>query len=428
MVQQVGQDESHKEEKEENVVPQMFPEEEPPQEQQEQEEQGEETQERFGWLDDLSRSMEDPLNWELRDSVTAQSWMSTRLFTCGVDEFFLQLLRASCFPFGSSKQAEQPCVLLVSTFQLYVLTAREEIASTYALTHATLVAALPLGHLRAAVIAPAYHAFRLETARPRTARRAPPDLVFVTRCHERTHWFLDALAQQVHRVPHDSGDGGDGGECNGELRFVHRIDECTADFTRDVLRTKKNPAPAPAVIMLYALVHSASAPKSAKGAKGTKGSKGAKGKGDVGPPDRPGTLVLTPTHMYCCTERLSHWPSGTRTTGSSSSSSGDSSSSDDSSTQFVLQWQVDISDITAVWLHPDTRRLSLVVDASARGPRAPCTFCDGVVADHSVRFGDRLDRAQALTTLERLYFNAMKVPLPEHDVPAHTTTTTTLTP
>lgn len=386
-----------------------------------------ETQERFGWLDDLSRSMEDPLNWELRDSVTAQTWMGTQLFTCGVDEFFLQIMRASCFPFGSSKMAEQPCALLVSTFQLYVLTARAEIASTYALTHATLVCAVPLVHLRAAVVAPSYHAFRLETARSRTARRPYPDLVFVTRCHVRTHWFLDALAQQVHRVPHDGTIAAPDSEGGGTLRLVHRIGECTANFTRDVLRTKKNPAPAPAVIMLYSLVHSAHA-------RGSKGKGKAKGRGsDACPPDRPGTLVLTPTNMYCCTERLSHWPSGTSSGAtSSSSSSSDSSSSSEGgggsasrTAQFVLQWQVDISDITAVWLHPDARRLSVVVEETARGARVPCTFADGVVADYSVRFGDRLDRAQALTTLERLYFTAMKVPLPEHDVPAHTTTTTT---
>ena len=344
--------------------------------------------------------MEDPLNWELRDSVTAQTWMSTHLFTCGVDEFFLQIMRASCFPFGSSKMAEQPCALLVSTFQLYVLTARTEIASTHALTRATLVCAVPLGHLRAAIVAPAYQAFRLETAaRSRPARRAPPDLVFVTRCHERTHWFLDALAQQVQRVPHESSEDGDEDVPRQELRIVHRVRECTANFTRDVLRTKRNPAPAPAVIMLYALVHSARAPKGAKKAKA--------GARDAPPPDRAGTLVLTPTGLYCCTERLSHWPSGTQDSGEEGSSEA----------QFVLQWQVDVSDITAVWLHPDSRRLSLVVEDAARGPRAPATFCDGVVADYSVLFGDRLDRAQALNTLARLYFTAMKVPLPEHDVP-----------
>jgi len=341
--------------------------------------------------------MEDPLNWELRDGVSAQSWMAEKLFKFGVDEFFLQIMRATFFRYGSSRLTESHCSLLFSTFQLYVLASKEEISSTMALKDATVVCEIPLMRLSTVIVSPSFHAFRFETTQTKN-QKPIPEFVFITRTHERTHWFLDALAQQVQRVPSmlDTGETE-----NHELRFVHKINEYVMNFTRDILRTKLNPNPAPAVIMLYSLVHDIYVVK-----------------GKAAPLKRPATLILTQTNLYCCKERLSHYPTGTQSKKGLLRSISDSKLIDvdggsSGNVQFKLLWQIDITDITSVCLHSDCPRLSFVIDESARKPGTLFVFGD---AEYSVLFGDKTDRAQALNTLERLFYDAMRVSLSENDV------------
>jgi hypothetical protein len=301
----------------------------------------------------------DALNTELREDPDLQSWLQKRLFRAGDDEFFLLALPCSSFRFMSS-ESERNSVAILSTCQVYVLTilSGTPLGQAHELIRgSSLQVSFDLAELRSVVIGPIYQYFRLESK--------AASQVIVTRAHERTHWFIDMLLCYIRRP--SGGDGDDDAE-RKPCQVVHAARSTTANFTKNVLRTKANKNPALAVISLYVHVRSRASEKRWN----------------------PRVLIATQNRLYLCAEDLTRWPLSPAAT-----------TAPQQSPQFLCAKEMDIADLSGVTVTGD---LAATIEADAEvatGKRTHISL--------SVEFGSQKDLAWTIDVLQRLFFAIMKV-------------------
>lgn len=301
--------------------------------------------------------LEDPLNTFVRDDSFVQEWLSSRVFKGEEDEFFLFALPcANHFRFGSSGgDQEHPAVALLSTRRVHIIsTGKTLLTNPVDITKGAVTSTLSIADMRRVTIGPSYQYIRIELL--------AASHVLVTRVHERTHWFVDALVQRAHGMVERCG-------VPLDMGFSTRV--TAQNFANEVLRPRRGKgsmaatlAP-PAQIMLYVLVLER-----------------------TGSRQHQRTLVATKTSLYLCSEDLSRWPPLMGLAPASSPHFASARS------------ELAISDLSGAYASAADQS-TLVIE----GDQGTSSVAWQIV------FGSAKERATALSAIKRLYQGLMKVPL-----------------
>lgn len=289
----------------------------------------------------------DTLNSMLRDDGGLEAWLQLKVFQEDVDEFFFLALECTMHRTGF------PALIIIGTKRLYVVAAqsRERVKDPKEwMTRKVATFSLSLVGIRSVAVGPRYQYLRVEPAET-SAAHSSSSLLFVTPVHEKAHIFVDALAQKV-KSSYEMKDDYDPETTQIDFEVVHLARQTRANFTSNVIKSKKNRAPPPASICVYSLVQ-------------------------YGEKREPMTLIATPLRIFVCKDEFYRWPIP--------------------KAQFTKEREVIITDISSVSL--DRCSLTINVDRES----------------WVVFFPNKQELTLAVSVIEQLYYAKLRIPLVKED-------------
>ena len=284
----------------------------------------------------------DILNTKLRDDGGLEAWLQLKVFQEDVDEFFFFALECTTQKTGC------PTVIIIGTKRVYVVAAqtKERVKDpTDWMSRKVAIVTLSLVDIKAVAVGPRYQYLRLEPADPALAPAAA--LLFLTPVHEKAHIFVDALSQKV-RSSYEMMEDYDPEATKVNFEVMHLARQTRANFTSNIIKSKKNKAPPPATVCVYALVQ-------------------------YGEKREPMTLVVTPLRVFVCKEEFYRWPLP--------------------KAQFTKERELTITEINSISL--DRCSLTFIEDKES----------------WVVFFPNKQELALAVSVIEQLYYAKLRIPL-----------------